>query len=268
MVRAVTLCSCLLYAGLVWGDTIVVSSAQSGQWVTWTSAGNNGGEFWDNRSSDGVNCNIGHVLTGAATAAGCNNEIGVLPLSPIPGPMPFLAANAVGSAAVGDFYFLPGTPHHSVQLMVEVAGFANGNQLGVYFLNNAATAIEAQNVLFLGPASAPAATSFTAGRPFGFYLVVNGGSTTYFTQSSMNSSDRNQQHFAVFRERPAGTGDGLRADEYWLGIEDLPIGSGDKDYQDMVVRVRAVPVPEPGAWLLLGTLLIGLVARAVPRHRG
>jgi len=56
------------------------------------------------------------------------------------------------------------------------------------------------------------------------------------------------QHFAIFEEA-AGT--------YWIGMEDLKSGS-DYDYNDMIVKVSSVSVPEPVTLLLLGFSLVGI----------
>ncbi|VAX33494.1 hypothetical protein MNBD_NITROSPIRAE03-1736 [hydrothermal vent metagenome] len=45
--------------------------------------------------------------------------------------------------------------------------------------------------------------------------------------------------------------------EFVLAFEDL-YGGGDMDYDDMVLMVESVQVPEPGSMLLLGSALIGL----------
>ena len=43
------------------------------------------------------------------------------------------------------------------------------------------------------------------------------------------------------------------AEIYWIGMEDLPFSNTDKDYNDMIVKVSQVPVPEPATMLLLGS---------------
>jgi hypothetical protein len=49
-----------------------------------------------------------------------------------------------------------------------------------------------------------------------------------------------------------------------MGIEDLPFSSSDKDYNDMVIKLNSVGVPEPssilGLGLGLGTVLLLLGA--------
>lgn len=41
---------------------------------------------------------------------------------------------------------------------------------------------------------------------------------------------------------------------YWMGMEDLPFSASDKDYNDMVVSIHAVP--EPASVLLVGSGLV------------
>ena len=211
----------------------------------WTPT-NGGVYFWDNKSWDGTNCNVGFVLTGQAGTAGnrCNNVVpsGILPLKSPPGNIPFWA-KADGKSAVSEFWFSPTGSQHSVQLEVEIAGYAPNNQLWVYFTSNPSVGL----LLFNGAASAPKTASFTANGDFGFYVVANGNSTAkYYTQSSLNGNgDNGYQHFALFRESPKGTA-GLNVDDYWLGVEDLPLRptvNNDRDYQDMLFRVHTVPEP-------------------------
>jgi hypothetical protein len=55
-----------------------------------------------------------------------------------------------------------------------------------------------------------------------------------------------------------------------MGIEDLPFSSSDKDYNDMVIKLNSVAVPEPssilGLGLGLGTVLL-LLGTRVRRKR-
>lgn len=93
-----------------------------------------------------------------------------------------------------------------------------------------------------------------------------------FSQSSLASVggfsnyDRYKQHFTLFRESPTGTA-GDTADIYWIGAEDVKFSKGsDIDFNDVLVKITATPVPEPGSVLLLAASLAGCLT--LVRRRG
>jgi hypothetical protein len=137
---------------------------------------------------------------------------------------------------------------------LEVAANANINEFGWYNIANPSVL----HPIFTGPDSAPATDPFTPSAQYGFYLTSDGG--TYYTQSSLNPvGDTNHQHFAVF-EQSSTSG----AEVYWLGIEDFNLSQfngaegGVGDYQDMLVQISAIAVPEPStvALVMSGSLLM------------
>jgi len=88
----------------------------------------------------------------------------------------------------------------------------------------------------------------------GFYIKPKGqAGNRMYTQSKLNTHDDIQ--VAVFKIEEL-------VDTYILGWEDLDLyggQGGDRDYQDMIVRVQITQVPEPGTIALLGLGLLGLV---------
>jgi hypothetical protein len=237
-------------AGPAAADMIVDDCAGACEFRIWNAAdlNNNGNPYFDNPSLDGSNKNIGYFLTATGGFAGNSTS----PASAVP----YYGA-AAGTPAL-NYYFSPSSQSYELTLLLEVAGNKATNEFGWYLAGNR----NSRTILFGGPASAGAQTSFAPAADFGFYLATGSGSI-YFTESSLNGTAAAPNPAMAFQQL-ALFGDG--SGSIWLGIEDVrnaaessQNGSRMGDFNDMVVRVSSVSeVPEPTTVVMFGTVLVAL----------
>jgi hypothetical protein len=260
VVFSVFLFSSVLLVSASLADTLVVTN---GQFYTWTNTvlnttnKNNGTPFWNHLSWDGTNCNIGFWMAGLQSDCGAVKAGSAI--SPTGNPE-FLASTLGSNADVSAFSFAPG-PGDTSQLQVEVTAYDTTEVFGWYEISTGTL-----HPLFSGIVSTQTSVTFTPSGNFGYYLTPNGTGAPFKT-----GVDGSQ--FVLFSLDPATPTTAVNT--YWIGAEDLDgaLGTGsDYDYNDMVVKVSAVPtdpdpVPEPASLLLLGTGLAALGLAAFRRRQ-
>jgi hypothetical protein len=221
-----------------------------------------GTPFWAGNSADsGSGANMGFWLrnTGAFAAIANDNSPAV----------PLANAQYYGSAAGlanPSFYFQDGTADalYNYKWAGDTTNFgwyntdALGNPLSVDGFGNPTLT----NGIFTAGTVNDTSTK-AVGNYFGLWAKDNVTGDVWYTQSQYNhgsnnvSKDAALQHFAIMRNSANPL-------LLFIGIEDRPINSSDKDFNDKIVSMN--PVPLPGAVLLLGAGMARLAAYARRRR--
>ncbi len=236
-------------------DTFVGSSA--GAWVSLPTVGPGGIDntpppFFDNPSWDGTPPgNLGYVLQ--------NGTYSIPPLS-------YWSLNG-GLSADPNVSFIS-TSSAQTELLFAIAGNASSNTLYIYNIANPSQTLE----VFAGGTSTSTTMEVVVPSTwsgYGYELVGPGG-TFYSTTGPAGSSTGNFAFLAPtgFLSSTGTIGE-YTSNTWYIGVEDLPLGSSDQDYQDMVFSVTTDPpvVPLPPTALLLGMGLLGMILMGRRRQK-
>lgn len=279
--------------GVALAAAAVVSPLSAQTWQAIGAANNsNSGAYWNNTSDDNVGaavCNVGAILTNtpALTAGSCNNQGPVfLPLNPAPLTTGNVFLGGAGGTNPGAFRFAAGT--YNIRSLGRVAGDLS-TSWGIILDNGTvftAAMLASGNTVVSGPFAVWITQSLPAA---GAGTVYTSTQSTGAVAIGSRTASANQQ-FAVFTN---GTGVGnlgaITTDafgaiinssgtgaRYFVGMEDNVNGGrgfgvaapgrvSDRDYNDILISIQAVP--EPATIGLMGFGLLALAGIAAKRRK-
>ena len=224
---------------------VIAPTAAQAQWSPLSSVtlnNNSADAFWDKLSQDGRQCNIGFVISGQATPAGCSNDrpVGYLPLA-----LAVRQEITQFKTTPGFSLFNPGAIN--VTFYGDIAG---QNRDWGWTQDGGATKNSLNGALF--SSTTGNVTTINPNAPWSLYVQLTNGSYAYSTGNQ----------FAFFGED--GQFGGVNGKVLYAGIEDINVTGGDKDYNDMFLRLELTSggdlsvVPEPSTYALMGAGLFGL----------
>jgi hypothetical protein len=238
---------CLLVPATSQAGFVITGSGGSFQPLSSYTLNENGQPFFDNKSLDGSQKNIGFFMTGTGGFSG-NPKSPAIPQS----QLSFWGTGSGGADPVESFS--SGGTGVATTFVLTVAGNSGSNIIGYHdSLGN--------HDLIAGNIPAGGLTeTFTPSGNFAFYLRNPGPGYFFYSDTSLGGTDGSQQHFAVFQQ----TG----SDKLWLGVEDLPgnnHGEGVGDFNDMIFSIQLVP--EPGGLTVFGVGVLSLAGYSWRRRK-
>ncbi len=275
--------------GVALATVAVVSPLSAQTWQAIGAPNNSGsGAYWNNVSDDNVGaavCNSGAILTNtpALAAGSCSNQGPVfLPLNPAPLTTGNVFLGGAGGTNPGAFRFSAGT--YNIRSIGRVAGDLS-TSWGVILDNGTvftAAQLAAGNTVLSGPFAIWITQSLPAA---GAGTIYTSTQSTGAVAIASRTATINQQ-FAVFTN---GTGVGglgaITTDafgaiinstspgaRFFVGMEDnvnggrgfgagIPGRISDRDYNDILISIQAVPEPSTIGLMGFGLLALAGIAK-------
>jgi PEP-CTERM motif len=265
---------------------VATSATLQAQWqAIGTPNNSNTGAYWNNVSDDNINttvvCNAGAILTNTPNLAptSCNNQAPVyLPITPAPLTTANMFLGGMSGANPGAFRF--NCLGCTVSLLGRVAGDAT-TSWGV-LLDNGTNYTSAQ-----------LAAGQTVSGNFAVYItqaLPTAGLGTVYSSAQQTGvgaigsrAGTPQQQFAVFSNTAGSLSSDMYGqiiniglgEQYFVGMEDNVNGgrgfgmdefggntrASDRDYNDIIVSIQAVPEPATIGLMGFGLLVLGGIAK-------
>ncbi|WP_310571332.1 PEP-CTERM sorting domain-containing protein [Gemmatimonas sp.] len=221
--------------------------------------------FWDVVSDDdGQGCNIGYVLTGAATSATCRNwKVAAGYTAPYNNTTIanawFAHANGNVNASVGFAFYTGGNAQ-----LTYFGGLAGADPLRSLVIRD----LQTYAILYT---FSSVNTSYTFTGPGYFDIGIATFTPSSPTPNFFSYSAASPNQFAVFGNGAfGGNSASCGTSGCWVGAEDK-VRPSDFDYNDGFLRITGASattiVPEPSSIILMASGLLGLAVTAARRRR-